>query len=101
LTTVVINVSLTNCKATHLAPKAKDLKFVLEDTSGPRTKAKDNNTTLLFMSMSEFNILYCTVLTSVCQLTVCCFFILWTLQTFSNSVTDLKMKEKQKRPTNS
>jgi len=27
-----------------LKGKAKDSKFVLEDTSRPRTKAKDNNT---------------------------------------------------------
>jgi len=29
--------------------KAKDSKFVLEDTSRPRTKAKDNNTGLYFL----------------------------------------------------
>jgi len=33
-------------KAKLLTLKAKDSKFVLEDTSGPRTKAKDNNTGL-------------------------------------------------------
>ena len=31
-------------KAKDLTFKAKDSKFVPEDTSGPRTKAKDNNT---------------------------------------------------------
>jgi len=34
----VVNKDLT------LKAKAKDSKFVLEDTSRPRTKAKDNNT---------------------------------------------------------
>ena len=29
--------------------KAKDSQFVLEDTSRPRTKAKDNNTGLYFL----------------------------------------------------
>ena len=32
--------------------KAKDSKFVLEDTSRPRTKAKDNNTAIYFISFS-------------------------------------------------
>ena len=31
-------------KAKDLTFKAKDSKFVLEDSSRPRTKAKDNNT---------------------------------------------------------
>jgi len=33
-------------KAKDLTLKAKDSKFALEDTSRPRTKAKDNNTGL-------------------------------------------------------
>ena len=35
---------LLKAKAKDLTLKAKDSKFVLEDTSRPRTKAKDNNT---------------------------------------------------------
>jgi len=51
----VVNKDLTS-KAKDLTLKAKDLtfkakakdsKFVFEDTSGPRTKAKDNNTVLV------------------------------------------------------
>ena len=35
---------LLKAKAKDLTFKAKDSKFVLDDTSRPRTKAKDNNT---------------------------------------------------------
>jgi len=38
---------LLKAKAKDLTFKAKDSKFVLEDTSRPRTKAKDNNTACL------------------------------------------------------
>jgi len=45
--------------------KAKDSKFVIEDTSRPRTKAKDNNTALIIMtaySSTILDILYYFVL---------------------------------------
>jgi len=45
--------------------KAKDSKFVIEDTSRPRTKAKDNNTALIIMtaySSTLLDILYYFVL---------------------------------------
>ena len=35
---------MLKAKAKDLTFKAKDSKFVLDDTSRPRTKAKDNNT---------------------------------------------------------
>jgi len=41
---------LLKAKAKDLTFKAKDSKFVLEDTSRPRTKAKDNNTGVLLVA---------------------------------------------------
>jgi len=40
-------------KAKDLTHKAKDSKFVLEDTSRPRTKAKDNNTAITKTTMKR------------------------------------------------
>ena len=42
-------------KAKDLTFKAKDSKFVLEDTSRPRTKAKDNNTACAHQTLRLFS----------------------------------------------
>ena len=42
-------------KGLLLKAKAKDSEFVLEDTSRPRTKAKDNNTAHCFCTRSAEN----------------------------------------------
>jgi len=60
---------LLKAKAKHLTfkAKAKDSKFVLEDTSRPRTKAKDNTTDLTTVGVRSIAMLVSVICRSASE----------------------------------